>query len=103
MNVFTKLLTSTYYISAVRLSTGTLPFPHHHIEAVRLTTGVEVTRQTVATGIRAGMTYMTAPPVPVASALVYVERACPWCGAQDYITTVRDHTKLNNLLHLPTF
>jgi hypothetical protein len=32
-----------------------------------------------------------------------VVRACPTCGASDYITTLPDSTVKNNLLDLPRF
>jgi Protein of unknown function (DUF3892) len=75
---------------------------HGHIAAVRLGDGTTQQRSEVIFNIRIRkQSYRTlAPGQP--PALVTVGR-CPHCGSRDYLTTVPDWSRANNLLNLPKF
>ena len=91
---------AAFYISAVHVVPGAGTTRHSHIGSVRLSDGRVLSRAAVISAIRlqAGRFFTNATP----PASVYVH-PCPYCGASDYITTHRDRTAANNLLHLPKF
>lgn len=73
---------------------------HDHIARVKLLNATrDYARSEIITAIRAGDVFYT---YAVPAALVYVHR-CPWCSANDYITTHPDATATNNLLNLPHY
>jgi hypothetical protein len=74
---------------------------HAHITHVRLAyTGGILTRETVIRDLRSASGYAYHTYVNGKYAKVIVA-GCPHCGYGDYITTVPDWTKANNLLSLP--
>jgi hypothetical protein len=89
----------TYHIDKKRMASPIPPGPHNHIAAVHLTNGQAITRQAVIDAINRGDFFYTYG----AGQAQVVVRACPFCNAPDYITTLPDTTTTNNLLSLPDF
>jgi Protein of unknown function (DUF3892) len=91
---------SSFEITGVRTD-ETAGDSHEHITAVRIGTNEAViSRSTVVTDLRSpnGDRYYTFGGGERAAVVV---RECPRCSYSDYITTLPDSTKKNNLLKLP--
>lgn len=94
---------STYRITKVRVE-KTVRDPHEHITDVELNDRVDqrFSRQTIVNDLKSatGDRYYTLAGGERAEVVV---RTCPACSFSDYITTLPDATKKNNLLDLPRF
>jgi hypothetical protein len=90
---------ATYSITQIHVEPGR-GSTHDHIARVKLL-GQEgdYARSQIIAWIRAGHVFYTYASPP---ALVYVH-PCPFCSANDYITTHPDNTERNNLLSLPRY
>ncbi len=90
---------ATHSITAVHLEKAP-GATHDHIARVRLRGHVkDYPRSAIIAAIKAGDIFFTDAIPP---ARVYVHR-CPYCAADDYITTHADNTATNNLLKLPKY
>lgn len=94
---------ATYRISKVRVA-ETVTDPHEHIAEVELNDREDqrFTRATIVADLRDpnGDRYYTNAGGDRADVVI---RTCPDCTFSDYITTLPDSTKKNNLLSLPRF
>lgn len=74
---------------------------HEHIDQVKLSQGLVLSRSTVIHDIRYGTdSYYTYGGGAYADVTI---GGCPCCSYGDYITTEPDYTTENNLLSLPRF
>src|SRR6266498_2775170 len=85
-------------ITMVHLLPGAGSPSHQHIGSVCLADGRTPQRSFVIRDIKSGTAYWTMGGGTRGK--VYVH-ACPYCGAEDYITTHPDQTTANDLLDLP--
>jgi hypothetical protein len=90
---------ATFSITAVHLERAP-GATHDHIARVRLLRHTkDYPRAGIISSIRKGNQFFTYANPP---AKVYVH-SCPYCYADDYITTHPDSTPRNNLLDLPRY
>lgn len=89
----------TFSITAVHLERAP-GATHDHIARVKLRGHVrDYSRAEIIYAIRAGDLFFT-DAIPPAAVHIH---PCPYCYAQDYITTHADYTPTNNLLNLPRY